>query len=253
MVEHLSACDILYHRQFGFHKGHSTTDTICNLVSEVLTAFEAGQFLLAVFIDLRKAFDTCSHSVILQKLECLGVTGTELSWFRDYLSNRCQYVHFDGHTSDLKEVDTGVPQGSLLSVLLFQLIVNDMHRCLKYCTSILYADDTTFLITGKMLRFMRCKMQYDLNALSEWLKLNLLKLNVKMIKSMVFSRDGLFPKVDLNVDNESIETVRNFRFLGIELDGCLSFERHFCQLYQKLQKSCYVIRILSQILPSVSL
>ena len=93
-------------------------------------------------------------------------------------------------------------------------------------------------------------MQHELDFLSKWLILNRLKLNVSKMKCMVFHKDGLGPSVNLTVEGESIENIESFKFLGIVLDGSLSFRNHYRKLYDKLFKSCYVIRFLSKTLPT---
>ena len=97
--------------------------------------------------------------------------------------------------SSLVNVQVGVAQGVLLGVLMFSLVINDVFRSLKFVTSILYADDTTLLISGKLLKFLKRKMQCDLNHLSEWLCMNQLKLNVSKTKIMLLTREGLTPEI----------------------------------------------------------
>ena len=208
-VDHLNSNNVLYLRQFGFRKKYSTTDAVANLVGEILQGFDNSQMILTVFIDLRKAFDSVSHSVIIRKLRKLGIQDTELQWFQSYLSMRSQHVQINCDKSPNMEVNVGMPQGSLLSVLLFQLQINDLPKSLKYCTSIL-ADDTTLFLVVKSLKFLRLKMQHDLDSLSRWLKANCLKLNVKKTKVMLFNREGLQPAILLEVDFEMIEMVCEF-------------------------------------------
>ena len=249
MVSHLEETNALYARQYGFRKNSSTCDVVTNLVGEILNAFEDNRMVLAVFIDLKKAFDTVSHCHIFSKLETLGVRGTELKWFRSYLENRRQCVELHSMRSEMKRLPTGVPQGSLLGVLLFKIDINDVFKSLKQSMSILYADDTTLFITGKSLHFLRVKMQHDLLLLSKWLSTNKLKLNISKTKCMLFHKEGLTPDVELEVDGETVQMVKKFMFLGVVLDGSLSFESHFEMLHNKLQRSAFVIRKLSHIFP----
>ena len=104
LVEHLNINEVLYPHQFGFRKGHSTSDAVMNLVGETLHAFEDKSMVLSIFIDLKKAFDMVSHLVILVKLGKLGVSGTEYEWFTSYLTGRKQFVDLGGkhHSSEKK-------------------------------------------------------------------------------------------------------------------------------------------------------
>ena len=250
VVTHLELHNILYSKQFGFRKNHSTIDAITTLMGEILNGFEKNFMTLSIFIDLHKAFDTVSHSLLLKKLDLLGIRGCELTWFENYLSNRKQFVSTSSNCkSDLQTVSIGVPQGSLLGVLIFQLFINDIYRILRFCSCILYADDTTFYVVGKSLKFLRAKMNSDLCAVSSWLTSNKLKLNVSKTKCVLFNKEGLDPDPGISVNNEFVKSVSSFKFLGIILDLELNFESHYSALYNKLMSASYLIRSLSRTLP----
>ena len=223
------------------------------LLSDTLKSFDENLFVLSVFVDLQKTFDTVSHSVILAKLHKLGLSNTELSWFSSYLTGRMQYVNFNGYCSDYKQLTVGVAQGSLLGVLLFQIHINDLVKSLKYSSCILYADDTTIYLIGKNLHFMKMKMQFDLNNLAIWLRSNHLKLNVSKTKVMILNKDGLFPNVDLFIEGQSLEVVCTFKCLGVHIHANLKFEMHFADVHAKLICATFVIRSLCRILLSSSL
>ena len=241
---------LIYPKQYGFCKKHSTTDAIMNLTGDILKALDEGMMALTVFIDLRKAFDSVSHSIILEKLRLLGLTGLEYKWFESYLSNRQHRVMIGNQMSDLKNVSTGVPQGSLLGVLLFEIQINDICESLKYSQCMLYVDDTTLYVIGKSLCCMRAKIQADLSSLANWLKVNKLKLNVAKTKYMLFSKEGVTPKVGLQVDSEPIMQTLAFRYLGVWLDNELSFLHHYKELHLKLLKSVFLIRCLAKFIPA---
>ena len=147
---HMDENNILFNWQFGFRAKHSTVDAIADFVGNVLNAFEDKQMVLTLFVDLRKAFDSVSHQVILQKLKKLGIDGIELLWFENYLTNRRQFVSLNDDSSKYENITVGIPQGSLLGVQLFQILINDLPKCLQFCSSILYADDTTIFLVGKL-------------------------------------------------------------------------------------------------------
>ena len=250
VVEHLDENNIVYHRQYGFRRRHSTSDASLNLVGDILRSYESNHMVLAIFVDLRKVFDTVSHSIVLRKLNKLGVGGIEYDWCCSYLSQHTQMVDINDSQSDYTYVTTGIPQGSLLGVLLFQLHINDIYRCLKFSTSILYADDTTIYVSRSSLRFIKLKLEKDLETLSGWLRLNLLKLNVMKTKCMLFHREGLARDIMIEVEGERIEVVNNFCFLGLNLDSSLQFETHYNVVYGKLLKSAYVLRSLGGLFPT---
>ena len=101
---------ILYSKQFGFQKGHSTEHAIAQLADQIHESFENDNYALGVFIDLSKAFDTIDHAVLFKKLENYGIKGKNLAWFRSYLTNRKQYIQITNDSkSDLRYTTCGVP------------------------------------------------------------------------------------------------------------------------------------------------
>ena len=136
--------DLLSNFQFGFRKEHSTLHPMILFMNKLTSALENKQHTIAIFCDLRKAFDSCNHHILLKKLQKVGVHDIELCWFQNYLENRKQYVFLNGHSSSLLNIDIGVPQGSILGPLLFLIYINDLPDASSLIT-FLFADDTTLL------------------------------------------------------------------------------------------------------------
>ena len=111
-------------------------------------SFNNNKFVVAVFLDYKKAFDLVSHDILLKKLEKIGIKGIYLNWFKTYLANRKMYTMINGSlSSNMKVINRSVPQGSILGPLLFLIFINDMPNCTNLL-SILFADDTTTLACG---------------------------------------------------------------------------------------------------------
>ena len=104
MYSFLKKNALLYESQFGFKSSHSTTDAILEFVGKIIKGFERGEYTLALFLDLSKAFDTLQHDTLLKKLENFGVRGMALKWFKSYLAGRTMYVKYGGKQS-------GIPLG----------------------------------------------------------------------------------------------------------------------------------------------
>ena len=100
------------------------------------------EHVIGIFLDLSKAFDTLNHKILLHKLQLYGIRGNAYRWLENYLSNRQQYVTFNGIDSTFKNIECGVPQGSILGPLLFLLYVNDISNTSALLSFILFADDT---------------------------------------------------------------------------------------------------------------
>ena len=114
----------LFQNQFGFRKNNSTTFALHEITEKIKETISNKKYGCGIFIDLRKAFDTVNHEISLRKLEHYGIRGKVLFWFKSYLTNRKQYVSFNGESSEHKNITCGVPQGSCLGPLLFLIYIN---------------------------------------------------------------------------------------------------------------------------------
>ena len=155
---------------------------------------DAEKIPFSVFLDLSKAFDTLDHTKLLTILHYYGVRDTALNWFKSYLFKRTQYVECNGSSSSIREIETGVPQGSIQGPLLLMIYMNDIHTVSDNLNFILYADDTT--LSCPMCSFTReCNgdielvsilINSELDKIADWLAVNKLSLNVQKTKFMIF-------------------------------------------------------------------
>ena len=247
---------LLFVSQYGFRGEHSTELAALELVDRIHIDLDDKKCPVAVFMDLSKAFDTLDHNILLDKLSNYGVKGTELSWFHSYLTGRKQFVDIDGTQSELLDIKTGVPQGSILGPLLFLIYMNDIPNCSSLFDFILYADDTSLLNSIQLSMSIECKMAIDninteLSNISDWLAVNKLSLNVKKTKYMVFHHINkkIPDSLQLHINSITIDRVKDFNFLGLTINENLSWKPHIHKLAMKISKQIGVLNKLKHLIP----
>ena len=225
LVEFFDKQEVIIPSQYGFRAGHSTDMAILDMVEKVRTAWANKKVALGVFIDLKKAFDTVDHKILLHKLEHYGVRGKTLALLESYLQNRSQYVSYGGFDSDRGQVECGVPQGSVLGPLFFILYVNDMVKASGEMQLVMFADDTNIFVEGKNHLELFRKVNQGLEELSRWFRCNKLTLNLKKTEYVYFGGCGgrIVPQGGLVIGNEPIKRVDGVKFLGIWIDEGLKW------------------------------
>ena len=241
---HLEDNNLLTENQGGFRKNRSTTSTIVALTDNILKAMNDSKITVATFIDLRKAFDTINHTVLLRKIEHSGIGGTLLEWCKSYLSHRTQSTFANGVKSDSLMVTCGVPQGSVLGPLFFLLYVNDMTEYVKDANINLYADDTVIYVQGKKACDCSLRIQTALNKFSQWCDMNALHINASKTKTMVFGTSKKLKKlgnVTTKIGAVMIRQVPSYKYLGVTLDSTLSFKLHLSNVIRTVSHKLYVL------------
>ena len=252
LTNYLSLNNILTDSQYGFRKNHSTQSAALELIDRLMISMDKGKTPLAIFLDFSKAFDTLDHEILLYKLKYYGIKDKALFLFRNYLTNRRQYTELGGVKSNLSNIKTGVPQGSILGPLLFLLYINDIADITKYLKTIIYADDTTFIadLDNIPKNEQERKINSELQIINLWLKSNKLSLNCKKSKFIVFykpPRKTVIP--ELLIDNEKICCVDEFNFLGLTITKHLSWKKHIDKISNKISKIIGVLNKLKFIIP----
>ena len=236
-MEHFS---LFYKKQFGFRKKHSTIDALIELMEKV--RLFGAKNTSCFFIDLKKAFDTIDHSILLFKLEKYGIRGQAHHWFTSYLLNRKQRVEVNGSSSNWKRIVCGVPQGSILGPLLFLIYINDLPSSCQNLDILLFADDTN-------LTAINCSnedIDRDLESLSNWLEANKLVLNLEKTVQMNIGNSA---SSSHKLNNQVILINAVCKYLGLYVDNRLNFSSHIDYVKMRLSKQCWIVSKLRHYVP----
>ena len=194
---------------------------------------------MGTFLDLSKAFDTINRDILLRKLEYYGITGRSIQWFRSYLSDRKQYVYVNGHSSSMREISTGVAQGSILGPLLFLIYINDVVRSSELLRFYLYADDTSLTMSSSNVSTLVRSFNAELRHVSDWFKSNHLALNATKSNFIIFHRQQRLVPIEnfaICIDGAFVERKSSMCFLGAIVDESLKFGEHTNNLTRKLTR-----------------
>ena len=142
MYAYFTENNLIQPRQSGFRSLHSTVTALLDMTNQSCLNIDKGMVSGVIFLDLKKAFDTVDHAILLKKLSDYGVQGQTASWFKSYLKDRQHFCVVSGLSSVKNRMVYGVPQGSLLGPLLFLIYMNDLPNCIDHSVGRSFADDT---------------------------------------------------------------------------------------------------------------
>ena len=215
--------------QSGFRQAKSTDDHLFRLSQSVMESFNRREHVVAAFLDVEKAFDNVWHNGLRYKIFMLDLPTKMTRWLSDFLVGRVIQVNVNGFLSDKISPIAGVPQGSVLSPLLFLIYVNDLpnpHQ--RQDSKSQFADDTALWAASKNVQFAAKRLCKDLRKLAKWCAKWRIKLNPEKTKVIIFSRSPLARKSKpiLKLYGERLKIYPQVKFLGITFDSKLTFQKH---------------------------
>lgn len=222
-------------QQHGFVQRRSTTTNLIDYTTYLFETIDNNKQTDSIYTDFQKAFDRVDHKLLLEKIAFNGIRGNLWRWLKSYVSNRTQRVAINGYESDVVAVTSGVPQGSILGPLLFNLFINDISSCFKFCKILLYADDLKIyhIIHSPTDHLL---IQKDLDRFSSYCKANKLSLNLNKCKSVTFSRKRNVSMFQYSLCDSVLETVQSIKDLGVTLDAKLILDTHIDNVVNKAYK-----------------
>ena len=237
LTDYMEENRLFTRHQFGFRKNHSTTYLMLDLFDEIYKSksklFKPG----IIFLDIKKAFDTVNHEILIKKLMYYGIGGTVLTWFKNFLSDRYQCTRFGGRLSSFLIVLSGVPQGSILGPILFSIYINDIIYACNLSLPYLFADDGALFFENSC-RNSFINMKIELLTIIKWLSANKLSFNGDKTEFMLFDSSDQTDQIVIELHNTSImiKECKETKYLGLMLDSKLNFKCHIDYLKKKVMK-----------------
>lgn len=227
MYDHLLAAfkTKIIPEQHGFFPGRSVESNLLLYTDYILKALDQKTQVDSIYTDFSKAFDKIDHSILIDKLNSLGIHGELVRWVRSYISNRCQAVKLNGYLSRFVRVTSGVAQGSLLGPLLFLIYINDISSCFHFSKCLLYADDIKIFTTINSISD-QFNLQQDLMRFHDYCVINKLYLNYEKCKCISFSRNRTIYSYPYLLHMHQLENVNSIKDLGVIFDVKLLFDKH---------------------------
>ena len=248
--------NILTNKQFSFCDKVSTESAIFKLIESIFSARNNKEYIMGLFCDLTKAFDSVSHELLILKLEFYEVKGSVLNWLKSYLHNRLQRVVLQFVTSpnllsDLEVVGHGVPQRSVLHPLPFNVYINDFPCIInKVSHTILFADDTNILVSSSNLNELNSKLNSVLHCISKWFEIKQLALDLNKTHIVKFATSKLLTyPLNIVYNNQALTVSENITFLGMHLNCNLTWKSHTDNFIKQLILICCMLR---KLLPIVN-
>ena len=238
LTQYLDEKGLICKNQYGFRKDHSTTYLMLDLFDEIYTAKSKHKHPAIVFLDIKKAFDTVSHKILLTKLKHYGIEGMALNWFESFLSDRMQKTKIGSKISQLNSTNSGVPQGSILGPVLFCIFINDLPSACKNSIPYLFADDGA-LYFENINRKEYTNMKEEIQSVFAWLQANGMALNNSKTKFIVFDPHPAIDALMVPVRNDLTLVIcecKSQKYLGLIVDNKLTFYEHIEYIKKKVSK-----------------
>ena len=233
---YLSRNSLYSSTQYGFRPGYSTTQACADAIDHVSKLVDNGYTTGIVFLDVTKAFDSVNHKILLRKMVFYGFGTNVVKWFASYLADRTAFVQVGAHTADYSGPEIGVPQGSILGPLLYNVYVNDLSNAAFKCRITQYADDTCLLVKSrKDANSLQKKMESATSSVISWFKANRLSVNVQKSKLIAFGKLRREIK-SIHVGTQLIASSDDIVYLGLRIDSRLKWHGHIQYVVSRIKQ-----------------
>ena len=231
----------------GFRKGYNAQHALLRLKNKLNICLDKREYIGMFMMDLSKAFDCIPHEILIAKLHAYGFSRDSLKLIYNYLKERKQRVKINAEYSSWEEILNGVPQGSVLGPLLFNIFINDLFFFVEMSEVCNYADDNSLTVADICIDTIISKLEYDVNNLDTWFKNNAMLLNESKCQFMIIepTRTSRNQREKIKLGNQTMEEVNNGKLLGIIFDNKLSMRNHIKHICTQASNNLYALARIS--------
>ena len=250
LVDYFNEFSIFTDVQYGFRSGRSTSDALIDMTDAIYKSLNNKNHHINVLIDLKKAFDTVSHQILSKKLYHYGVRGIPLKLLENFLLNRKQYVKIGKECSSILNNPIGLPQGSNLGPILFLVYINDFPHVSNLLKTILFADDSSFSLSGRNYETLINTLNIELDKINNWTIANKLTINVSKTQLLLFTNRYINANnAPISVGGKNLEIITTCNYLGVHIDSRLTFKPHIGYVLSKIAKNTGILYRIRDNLP----
>ena len=231
--------------QYGFKKNCSTNEAVLDICNKLLDNMDKKLITCSIFLNLRKAYDTINHTILIKKLEKYGIRGLPLQLLASYLTDRQQYTIVNQYKSQSRDVICGIPQGSTLGPLLFNIYINDLPLA-SNSTIHLFADDTNLTLSHSNVSTLQQNINDALVNVTNWLKVNKLSINFNKTEFMVVTTKQNKPELKVSIDNNPIKQSHYIKYLGVLIDDYLNWKQQIKEQCSKVARGSWALNQLKR-------
>lgn len=229
-------------RLSAYRRGYSCESVLLGFIENVRSEMDKKNFCGAILMDLSKAFDCLPHDLVAEKLKAYKMSPKALTLLTDYLKNRQQCVRVGGCSSTFQSIVKGVPQGSILGPLIFNIFLNDIFARAKQCKLANYADDNTLSYSNPDFEMGKQILETEAESLVDWFEENGMQANPGKFQSVVFSTKNENPVPSFNIKGVSIPCTTDVKLLGVDIDSKLNFSKHVSSICRKAGQQLNALR-----------
>ena len=237
--------NLITKNQSGFRKYKSTIDQILKLQDTILKKLKNKEHVLAIFIDFERAYDMLHVPTLLNKFQKLGIVGNTFKWVESFLCNRTFQVKVGAELSDKFLQQNGTPQGSIISPLLFLIMINDIPTGVDGVEMSLFADDSAVYLGHRNIKTLENKIQSSINLIQNWCNKNGFKISMNKTTGVLFSKRNKLSRITIKLDQKQIKIENKVKFLGVIFDSKMSWKPHIDYIVEKCKKRLNLLRAIS--------